>query len=68
MTAAVIGLIAVQLYWISNLIEVERDRFRRNAYHSLFRVVDQIEKEEAAKQFWQIFWRREKINPALLEN
>ena len=49
MTAAVIGLIAVQLYWISNLIEVERDRFRRNAYHSLFRVVDQIEKEEAAK-------------------
>lgn len=49
MTVAVIGLIAVQLYWISNLIEVERDRFRRNAYHSLFRVVDQIEKEEAAK-------------------
>lgn len=49
MTVAVIGLIAVQLYWISNLIEVERDRFRRNAYHSLIRVVDQIEKEEAAK-------------------
>ncbi|MHB9039504.1 MAG: hypothetical protein ACYC4T_02505, partial [Melioribacteraceae bacterium] len=49
MTAAVIGLIAVQMYWISNLIQVERERFRRNAFHSLLRVVDQIEKEEAAK-------------------
>ena len=49
MTAAVIGLIAVQMYWISNLIQVERERFRRNAFHSLLRVVDQIDKEEAAK-------------------
>jgi len=49
MTVAVIGLIAVQLYWISNLIQVERERFRRNVFHSLIRVVDQIEKEEAAK-------------------
>ena len=49
MTLTVIGLIAVQLYWISNLIQVERDRFRRNVFHSLIRVVDQIEKEEAAK-------------------
>ena len=49
MTVAVIGLIAVQLYWISNLIKVERERFRRSVFHSLIRVVDQIEKEEAAK-------------------
>ena len=56
MTVAVIGLIAVQLYWITNLIEVERDRFRRNAYHSLFRVVDKIEKEEAAKTVLANIW------------
>ncbi len=49
MTVAVIGLITVQLYWISNLIQVERERFRRNVFHSLIKVVDQIEKEEAAK-------------------
>lgn len=49
MTIAVVGLIAVQFYWISNLIQIERDRFRRNVFHSLIRVVDRIEKEEAAK-------------------
>jgi len=49
MTVAVIGLIAVQLYWISNLIKVERERFHRNVIHSLLSVVDKIEKEEAAK-------------------
>jgi two-component system, OmpR family, phosphate regulon sensor histidine kinase PhoR len=49
MSLAVIGLIAVQMYWISNLIQVERERFHRNAFRSLLRVVDQIEKEETAK-------------------
>ncbi len=60
MTIAVIGLIAVQFYWISNLIQVERERFRRNVFHSLLRVVDSIEKEEAAKTVIASIWKNDK--------
>ncbi|MFA7228794.1 MAG: HAMP domain-containing sensor histidine kinase [Melioribacteraceae bacterium] len=63
MTLAVIGLLAIQLYWISNLIKVERDRFRRNVFHSLLRVVDRIEREEAAKTVIANIWQSGGKNP-----
>jgi len=49
MTAAVIGLISVQLYWISNLIKVEDERFHRIVNDAMMRVSHRVEEEEAAK-------------------
>lgn len=60
MTLAVIGLIAVQLYWITSLIKVERERFSRNVYHSMLRVIDKIEKEETAKTVLANFSEKDK--------
>jgi len=48
MTASVIGLIAVQFYWIANIIKVEEDRFRRTVFHSIRKVSEELEKKEAA--------------------
>jgi len=48
MTISVIGLIAVQFYWMANIIKVEEDRFRRTVFHSLRKVSEEIEKKEAA--------------------
>jgi two-component system phosphate regulon sensor histidine kinase PhoR len=49
MTAAVIGLIIVQLYWIMNLIKVEDEKFHRAVNETLMNVSHRIEEEEAAK-------------------
>ena len=49
MTLAVIGLISVQMYWISNLIHVEDERFHRIVTDAMMRVSHRIEEEEAAK-------------------
>ena len=48
MTVSVIGLIAVQFYWMANIIKVEEDRFRRTVFRSLRKVSEEIEKKEAA--------------------
>jgi len=48
MTVSVIGLIAVQFYWMANIIKVEEERFRRTVFRSLRKVSEEIEKKEAA--------------------
>ncbi len=48
MTVSVIGLIAVQFYWMANIIKVEEDRFRRTVFRSLRKVSEELEKKEAA--------------------
>lgn len=47
-TFAVIGLIAVQFYWISNAFNIERDKFKRQVNEALVRVAELIDKNETA--------------------
>lgn len=49
MAICVIGLIALQIYWINNLIKVEEERFERSVSISLLNAAAKIEKQEAAK-------------------
>lgn len=46
MTAAVIGLIAIQIYWIRNVISIEEERFDGNVNDALQQVADNLEKHE----------------------
>ncbi len=48
MAAAVIGLIALQIYWISNLVRVEEERFQRTVNDALFGTSEKLEKNEMA--------------------
>ncbi len=48
MTLTVIGLIAVQIYWITNAFNIEEQKFRRNVSDALTIVTNKLEKEEAA--------------------
>ena len=43
---ALIGLIGIQIFWISNAIDLEKDRIRRGASEALAEVVDLIERHE----------------------
>lgn len=44
---AIIGLIAVQIYWINSAITLKQEEFVRNANLALHNVVDKLEKDEA---------------------
>jgi len=46
MTAALIGLAVLQIYWIGWSIELNEDQFNKNIYAALSRVSDRIEREE----------------------
>ncbi|NQV52874.1 MAG: HAMP domain-containing histidine kinase [Flavobacteriales bacterium] len=43
---ALSGLIGIQIYWISNAIELEKDRISRGASEALGEVVDKLERHE----------------------
>ncbi len=49
-TIALVGLIAIQFYWIDNALDLKEDEFKRNANDALARVVSTLEKEEALKR------------------
>lgn len=49
MAVSVIALVALQIYWISNLIKIEEERFERTVNNSLLSVAEKLEKGEAAK-------------------
>lgn len=48
MTVAVIGLIGTQVYWISNIISIEKEKFDRTVQEALLRVTAKLEKHETA--------------------
>ena len=48
MTAAVIGLLAVQGLWITKSVEIEKERFYKNVNEALLSIVCKIEKKETA--------------------
>lgn len=56
MAFAVIGLIAVQVFWLANLIKVEEDRFDRSVNNAMLAAVVKLEKNEAAKMLSKKVW------------
>lgn len=48
MSVAVIGLILVQLYWISNMIRVEEEQFKRSVNTAMAEASEKLEKKETA--------------------
>ena len=49
MSAAMVGLIILQFYWISNALKVQEDYFNQNVGRALNEVVRKIEKQATAK-------------------
>ena len=47
MSISVIGLIALQIYWMNNLIKIEEERFERSVNIALINTADKLEKLEA---------------------
>ncbi|MDP4828371.1 MAG: hypothetical protein NWR73_11830, partial [Flavobacteriales bacterium] len=45
---ALSGLIAIQIYWIDNAIDLERQRFETNVSNALQNVVEMVERQEVA--------------------
>jgi two-component system, OmpR family, phosphate regulon sensor histidine kinase PhoR len=48
MSVALIGLIALQLYWVDNALHLQELQFNQNVNLAMNEVVDKLEKEEAA--------------------
>jgi two-component system phosphate regulon sensor histidine kinase PhoR len=55
MAIALIGLIAVQLYWVVNVIKIEEARFESNVSDAINFVVDKIDKSEIAERIVKQF-------------
>lgn len=72
MTIAVVALITVQLYWITESVELEEERFKSNINETLFRVSEKLEKEETAnviiKRFSDVDGITEEICDTILPN
>jgi two-component system phosphate regulon sensor histidine kinase PhoR len=41
---ALVALVAVQLFWIKNAVQLKKDEFRRNVHEAMDNVVDKLEK------------------------
>ena len=52
---ALSGLIAIQIYWINNAIEIEQQRFETNVSNALNQVVDMVERQEVASKVRKSF-------------
>ena len=48
MSVAVIGLIAIQIFWIINMFSIEEERFEKTVSDALGDVVKKIERKETA--------------------
>lgn len=56
MAFAVIGLIGVQVFWLTNLIKVEEERFNRSVSDALIATAAKLEQNEAAKALVNKVW------------
>ncbi len=52
---ALIGLIAIQMYWINNAITIEKQRFEQNVNDALGKVVFKMEKQKTAARITKRF-------------
>lgn len=50
MVLALTGLIAIQIYWINNAIDLERQRFETTVNQALQNVVEMVERQEVANK------------------
>ncbi len=55
MSAALLGLVVVQVYWIRETVEANRQRFQQSVYEALNTVVHQLEQREALLFAYQSF-------------
>ncbi|MEZ5172618.1 MAG: HAMP domain-containing sensor histidine kinase [Bacteroidia bacterium] len=55
LTLALSGLIAIQIYWIDNAIDLERQRFETNVANAMQNVVDLVERQEVASKVRKSF-------------
>lgn len=46
MSFAMVGLVGLQYYWISNALKINSEQFRRDVYESLNTVVNKLERQE----------------------
>ena len=56
MAFAVIGLIGVQVFWLTNLIKVEEERFNRSVSNAMIAAASKLERGEAAKMLVNTVW------------
>ena len=49
-TSALIGLVAIQIYWIDNAVKLKEEDFNRNVRSALFTVANKLEKIDALKR------------------
>lgn len=56
MAFAVIGLIGVQVFWLTNLIKVEEERFNRSVSNAMIAAASKLERSEAAKMLVNKVW------------
>ncbi|HLT06401.1 MAG TPA: HAMP domain-containing sensor histidine kinase [Cyclobacteriaceae bacterium] len=48
MSVACLGLIGFQLYWVSNALKINQERFEQNIYQSLTSTIEKLEKGETS--------------------
>lgn len=65
MTFAVLGLVAVQVYWLINLMKVESEKFDHTVMNSMAYVTNKLEKEEAAKTVLKKITLKETKEPGI---
>ncbi len=53
-TAALIGLVVIQLYWIDNAVTLKEEDFKRNVRAALFSVTGKLEKIEGEERLKEI--------------
>jgi two-component system phosphate regulon sensor histidine kinase PhoR len=71
MSTSLIGIIAVQLYWINNAVESKKEQFKNDVQKSLGRVNERINEKEVAlleKKFDGIIENSILADEALIEN
>jgi two-component system phosphate regulon sensor histidine kinase PhoR len=49
MTLSVVGLVAVQIFWLRSVIKIEEERFERKVNDALISVAEKIDKQEVAE-------------------
>src|ERR1041384_4141347 len=52
---ALIGLIAIQVYWVNNAVALAEERFEQNVSEALNSVVKRIEKQQTAEKVTRRF-------------
>ena len=54
-SVALTGLIAVQIYWINNAVDISKKRFEQNVNLALNHLVNRLEKKQEAAKITQKF-------------